>query len=148
MPQAAGNARAAGSEENEYEAQVRAFHTAFGLSNDVPFTPELLELRKRLIAEEVQELNAEIDKAVAELKSGGEISKKTLLDMLKEMADVQYVLSGMSVTFGLPIRAVYARVHESNMSKLGPDGKPLRREDGKVLKGPDYHPPTLDDLAE
>jgi predicted HAD superfamily Cof-like phosphohydrolase len=133
--------------ENEYEAKVRAFHTAFGLSNNVAFTPELLELRKKLIAEEVQELNAEIDKAVAELKAQGKISKQTLADMMKETADVQYVLSGMSVTFGLPISQVYDRVHESNMSKLGDDGKPLRRADGKVLKGPNYHPPVLDDLA-
>jgi len=39
------------------------------------------------------------------------------------------------------------RVHVSNMSKLGPDGKPIRREDGKVLKGPNYQPPTLTDLV-
>lgn len=40
------------------------------------------------------------------------------------------------------------RVHESNMSKLGDDGKPILREDGKILKGPNYMPPTLDDLIE
>ena len=40
----------------------------------------------------------------------------------------------------------FRRVHESNMSKLGDDGKPLRREDGKILKGPNYKPPVLDDL--
>ena len=39
------------------------------------------------------------------------------------------------------------RVHESNLSKLGLDNKPIRREDGKVLKGPNYQPPKLDDLV-
>ena len=39
------------------------------------------------------------------------------------------------------------RVHKSNMSKLGLDGKPIRREDGKILKGPNYQPPKLDDLV-
>jgi predicted HAD superfamily Cof-like phosphohydrolase len=66
--------------------------------------------------------------------------------MLKETADVQYVLSGMSAKFAWPIAEVYARVHESNMSKLGDDGRPVRRADGKILKGPNYHPPRLDDL--
>lgn len=134
--------------ENEYEEKVRQFHAAFDLAIDENFTPELLELRKTLIAEEVKELNAEIDKAVAALKAGDKIPASLLCDMLKEMADVQYVLSGMAVSFGLPISEVYRRVHESNMSKLGEDGKPLRRADGKVLKGPKYHPPALDDLAE
>lgn len=41
----------------------------------------------------------------------------------------------------------FRRVHASNMSKLGPNGKPIYREDGKVLKGPNYKPPALDDLA-
>lgn len=44
------------------------------------------------------------------------------------------------------IAEAYRRVHASNMSKLGDDGKPLRREDGKILKGPNYQPPVLDDL--
>jgi len=132
---------------NDYESKVRDFHVAFDAAVDVPFSEELLNLRRTLIAEEVKELFAEFDKAIAELRAGGTVSKKTCAEMMKEMADVQYVLSGSAVTFGLPIDKVYARVHDSNMSKLGDDGKPLRREDGKVLKGPNYHPPVLDDLV-
>jgi predicted HAD superfamily Cof-like phosphohydrolase len=67
---------------------------------------------------------------------------------MKETADVQYIVSGMNVTFGLPADQVFDRVHDSNMSKLGDDGKPVRRDDGKVMKGPNYHPPTLDDLID
>jgi predicted HAD superfamily Cof-like phosphohydrolase len=133
---------------NEYERKVRDFHAATGAAIDRAFDAELLALRKTLIAEEVKELFAEIDRAIAELKSGGEVARDTKANLMKEIADVQYVLSGSSVTFGLRADEVFARVHDSNMSKLGPDGKPLLREDGKILKGPNYHPPVLEDLAE
>ena len=131
---------------NDYERKVREFHVATGAAVDKGFDAGLLELRKTLIAEEVKELFAEIDRAVADLKAGREVATETRLNLMKEIADVQYVLSGSSVTFGLPADEVFARVHDSNMSKLGPDGKPLVRADGKILKGPNYHPPKLDDL--
>lgn len=67
--------------------------------------------------------------------------------LLKELCDLQYVLSGFAVTFGLPLDEAFKRVHESNMSKLGLDGKPIYREDGKVLKGPNYKKPDLSDLV-
>ena len=67
--------------------------------------------------------------------------------LLKELCDLQYVLSGFAVTFGLPFDEAFKRVHESSMSKLGPDGKPIYREDGKVLKGPNYKKPDLSDLV-
>jgi predicted HAD superfamily Cof-like phosphohydrolase len=132
---------------NSYEQCVREFHAATENAIDKGFDITLLELRKVLIAEEVKELFAEIERAVEELKADGQVSKPTRLNMMKEIADVQYVLSGTNVTFGLPANEVFARVHESNMSKLGPDGKPLLRADGKVLKGPNYHPPVLEDLG-
>lgn len=131
---------------NPYEQKVHQFHAATEVANDRDFSVELLELRKTLITEEVKELFAEIDRAIAELKADGQVARKTRLDMMKELADVQYVLSGTSCTFGLPIEKVFERVHESNMSKLV-DGKAQRRADGKVLKGPNYHPPVLDDLG-
>lgn len=133
---------------NDYERKVREFHLAFDIDVDKPVTAELLDFRKRLIAEEVEELFADIDKAKAEMAAGGSVSRETLAAMLKEMADVQYILSGMAVTFGWPADRVLGRVHQSNMSKLGADGKPVRRADGKVLKGPDYRPPQLDDLID
>lgn len=133
---------------NDYERKVRAFHLAFGIGVDRPMSAELLAFRKKLIGEEVGELYAEIDRACAEIENGGAVSRETLAAMMKELADVQYILSGMIVTFGLPADRVFDRVHESNMSKLGEDGKPVCREDGKVIKGPHYRPPCLDDLIE
>lgn len=134
------------SSQTDYEEMVDAFHQAFDDQPVEAMTADLLRLRKTLIAEEVRELFVEMDAAIAALETGTEVPRDVFLNMLKETADVQYVLSGMSVKFAWPIHAVFSRVHESNMSKLGTDGRPVRRADGKVLKGPNYHPPQLDDL--
>lgn len=132
---------------NQYELQVKEFHLATEVAVGSKFTPSLLELRKRLIEEEVKELFAEMDRALEELDTAGEISEGTHVQLLKELADVQYVLSGTAVTFSLPLEEVFNRVHKSNMSKLDANGKAIRREDGKVLKGPNYKPPELKDLV-
>lgn len=92
-------------------------------------TMKLLKLRLDLIEEESKEF----------LEAGMPV------DALKEAADLVYVLFGWAVTFGLDLEEAIRRVHASNMSKLV-DGKPLLREDGKVLKGPNYEPAVLGDL--
>lgn len=132
---------------NAYEEKVRDFHTAMGLAVDAPFSAELLAFRDRLLVEELAELQAEIARGIDEITQTGAVTHETRANLMKEMADVQYVLSGMAVTFGLPIDEVFSRVHESNLSKFGADGKPVLREDGKIMKGPNYHPPRLDDLV-
>lgn len=66
---------------------------------------------------------------------------------LKELCDILYVVYGYAVTYGWDINTAFNRVHKSNMSKLGDDGKPILREDGKVMKGPNYKEPVLDDLV-
>ena len=91
---------------------------------------DLYDLRLELISEEMEEV----------VKAG------SMENLTKELADLIYVAIGMAVTFGLPLVEVFERVHQSNMSKLGEDGKPIYREDGKVMKGPNYQPPTLEDL--
>ena len=65
---------------------------------------------------------------------------------LKELADLVYVCYQYAENMGWFLDEALDRVHESNMSKLDEDGKPIYREDGKVLKGPDYKPPNLEDL--
>ena len=67
-------------------------------------------------------------------------------EALKELADLVYVCYQYAENMGWFLDEALDRVHQSNMSKLGKDGKPIYREDGKVLKGPDYEPPTLMDL--
>lgn len=81
-----------------YEAKVKAFHVTTGGTVDAGFSIGLLELRKNLLAEEMRELFDEIDAGVAELAQTGAVSRETKTRMLKEMADVQYVLSGMALS--------------------------------------------------
>ena len=67
-------------------------------------------------------------------------------EALKELADLVYVCYQYAANMNWFLDEALNRVHESNMSKLGEDGKPIYREDGKVLKGPNYKPPDLSDL--
>ena len=66
---------------------------------------------------------------------------------LKELADLVYVCFQYAENMEWDLEEALDRVHKSNMSKLGLDGKPIRRADGKVLKGPNYQPPILNDLV-
>ena len=70
------------------------------------------------------------------------------IEVLKELSDVVFVCYQFAATYGLDLDAAMDRVFESNMSKLGDDGKPIYRDDGKVLKGPKYKKPQLDDLVQ
>lgn len=94
------------------------------------------ELQFTLIEEEFSELR---DEYFVELDGG---SKE---NQLKELADLVFVCYQYAAARGWNLDAAMNRIFESNMSKLV-DGKPLRRDDGKVLKGPNYQPPVLDDL--
>ena len=67
-------------------------------------------------------------------------------EALKELADLVYVCYQYAENMGWFLDEALDRVHRSNMSKLGDDGQPLYRDDGKVLKGPNYKPPNLEDL--
>ena len=67
-------------------------------------------------------------------------------EQLKELADLVYVCYQYAAAKEWDLDEAMRRVHQSNLSKLGEDGKPIRREDGKVMKGPNYSPPTLKDL--
>ena len=130
------------------ENVVKEFHEVMSHPVNAEWTPRLLDLRMSLVQEELLEINDEIVEIYVGLQSGDYPTVQQKARLLKEMADLQYVLSGMAVCLGLPLQNAFSRVHESNMSKLGDDGKPVLREDGKVLKGPNYLPPTLLDLID
>lgn len=123
------------------------FHKVYGAAINQPFTEELKALRIRLISEEALEVEEEFWPVDTIPTDRGSLEVEIPVDrkkLTKELADLMYVTIGTAVTFGLPLREVFAEVHKSNMSKLGPDGKPIYREDGKVLKGPNYKEPDLD----
>ncbi len=135
--------------EKTREEYIKEFHEAFGVEVNAEPTVRLLKLRRSLIDEETKELFADIDTAIAHLEAGTPVPHALYVNMLKELSDVQVVLSGTAVSVKPlhKLHEAFVRVHESNMSKLGADGKPMYREDGKVLKGPNYHKPDLTDLV-
>jgi predicted HAD superfamily Cof-like phosphohydrolase len=95
------------------------------------------EMQMTLIREEFNELlEAHIN----------EDTYEDQIHTLKELADLVFVCYQYAVARGWNLDIALKRVFESNMSKFV-DGKPLRREDGKILKGPNYQPPSLDDLV-
>ena len=69
--------------------------------------------------------------------------EEDLVAYVDAVCDLIYVLAGSLVSFGVDLDKCFAEVHRSNMSKLGEDGKPIVREDGKILKGPNFTPPDL-----
>jgi len=115
---------------------VRAFMERFGQEvvdkrNPDLGTEELQELRVNLIQEELKELQQAL-------------SEKNLVEVADALTDILYVTYGAGHAFGIDLDACFQEVHWSNLSKLGEDGNPLYREDGKVMKGPCYWPPNLE----
>lgn len=127
MPGPAGPSRAA--------AQVAAFHRAYELPlrrrPTTEVAPGEVALRQALIDEELDELRA--------ATAAGD-----LVGVADALADIVYVAYGTAHVYGIDLDAVLDAVHASNMTKLGADGRPLRRPDGKVLKGPGYRPPDIE----
>lgn len=114
---------------------VREFHTTFDQPiHDQPTLDNeaVNQLRIDLLREEVKELNVAL-------------FDHDPVAVLDALTDIQYVLDGayLSLGFHRVKNEALAEVQRSNMSKLGPDGKPIYRRDGKVLKGPNYSPPDF-----
>ena len=115
--------------------KVAEFMTSF--KQDVEIEPQwtsVSELRYNLIDEELKELRQALD-------------ERNLVEVADALTDLLYVVYGAGHSFGINLDKCFEEVHNSNMSKLGEDGQPIRREDGKVLKGPNYKEPTLTDLV-
>lgn len=118
-----------------YISKVKKFHRAFGIpvrSYPKLPSPERVALRNKLLREEVRELEEAIE--------SGDI-----FEIAKEFTDVLYVLIGTALEFGLYkyVDFMFDEVHKSNMSKLDENGKPLYREDGKVIKSDLYKPADM-----
>ena len=115
---------------------VTKFHNAFKIKVNENPTVEidnaLIELRYRLMQEE----NSEYLEAA---------KNKDLIEVADALGDMLYILCGTILTHGMQdkIEEVFNAIQDSNMSKLGEDGKPIYRKDGKVLKGPNYFKPNL-----
>ena len=113
--------------------KVKQFMRHFG--QEIKTTPvlrgdETWKLRLSLIDEEVGELR-------------DAIRDKDVVEIADAITDILYVVYGAAHEAGIDIDACFHEVHLSNMSKLGDDGKPIRREDGKILKGENFFRPNL-----
>lgn len=122
-----------GTRRTPFEA-VGEFHEAFGVRSqplptaDVPAAE--LRLRQDLLDEEVGELRDAVAAA-------------DLVAIADALADIVYIACGTAQALGIPFDDVFAEVHRANMSKLGADGHPVLRADGKILKGPGYTRPDV-----
>ena len=215
--------------------RTREFNVSMEQPDGAFLEPELVDLRSKLIFEEWKELSAELEAAIKQVEEGYLVSPEVAMQIMKELADLEYVVAGACATFAIPhapqteydvivffleggeptgylsdedslitamtrleldvtacintfadamamdmvgvgkdvspltmytrlmyvlstlteriirvaellgidIISVFNEVHASNMSKLGEDGHPIYREDGKVLKGPNYRKPDL-----
>lgn len=123
----------------DLQQQAIEFRTCYEVQN----SPENSDMQLRLIREEYQEF------IEAEAIINGEPTA-TLYDYenaLKELADLVYVCFQYAENREWDLLTALNRVHQSNMSKLDENKRPIRRDDGKILKGPNYKPPYLTDLV-
>lgn len=137
--------------QNSYQ-RVREFMERFG--HPVYDAPQAIEdadwekMRLALIQEEFAELldacgyieSARWIRDVVLLKA----EETDLVAAADALGDIEYVVNGAAIGMGIDLPAVVKEIHRSNMTKLGPDGKPIYRADGKILKGEGYEPPQLE----
>ena len=119
-------------------SQAREFREAYQIANSNQV--QVRSRQRNLITEEFKEF----------LEAEGQLyltSSNVKQSCLKELADLVYVCYQYAANMGWDLDEAMYRVHESNMSKLDEHGNPVLREDGKVLKGPHYKPPNLEDLV-
>ena len=109
--------------------------------------PHVLRLGMKLINEECHELEEATDLIIKDHYTTGGDHEQLRAHFIKELSDLLFVCYWMAAAVGVDIDEAFYRVWQSNMSKLGKDGRPVKREDGKVLKGPEYFLPVLKDLV-
>ena len=113
--------------------KVKTFMQTFGqeVKSRPSFSTEKInQLRYNLINEELEELKQAI-------------INKDLLETADALTDILYVTYGAGHAFGIDLDKCFEEVQNSNMSKLGEDGKPIYNDEGKVMKGPKYYKPDL-----
>ncbi|WP_339885745.1 nucleoside triphosphate pyrophosphohydrolase family protein [Polaribacter vadi] len=122
-------------------AAVHEFHTAFKLNIQNKPTINISEDRKKLRFELMKEENEEYLEAA---------QNNDIVEVADALGDMLYILCGTIIEHGMQdkIEEVFNEIQRSNMSKLGEDGKPIYREDGKVLKGPYYFKPDFSKILE
>lgn len=124
--------------KNKIDA-VTLFHDTYGLDKKDAPTANLLKSKNLLRYNLMKEENEEYLEAA---------NKGDIIEVADALGDMLYILCGTIIEHGMQdkIEEVFNEIQRSNMSKLGEDGKPIYREDGKVLKGPNYFKPNIKDI--
>ena len=122
-------------------AAVTEFHTAFKLNMNQAPIADIGEARNSLRFNLMAEENEEYLEAA---------QNNDLVEVADALGDMLYILCGTIIEHGMQdkIEEVFNEIQRSNMSKLGEDGRPIYREDGKVLKGPNYFKPNIASILE
>ncbi|CAM3866250.1 MULTISPECIES: nucleoside triphosphate pyrophosphohydrolase family protein [Flavobacterium] len=120
---------------------VRLFHNTYGLGVSNELKADLGVQKNALRFELMKEENEEYLEAV---------KNNDIVEIADALGDMLYILCGTILEHGLQdkIEAVFDEIQRSNMSKLGEDGKPIYREDGKVMKGPNYFKPNFEAILK
>ena len=120
---------------------VRLFHNSFGLGISETIQANLGESKNMLRFNLMDEENKEYLEAAR---------NNDLVEVADALGDMLYILCGTILEHGMQhkIEEVFEEIQRSNMSKLGADGKPIYREDGKVLKGPNYFKPNIETILD
>ena len=120
---------------------VKVFHTAFKIGHSETPIADLGESKHTLRYNLMKEENEEYLEAV---------QNNDLIEIADALGDMMYILCGTIIEHGLQhkMEAVFDEIQRSNMSKLGKDGNPIYREDGKVMKGPNYFKPNFSKILE
>ena len=120
---------------------VKLFHTTYGLGVSETMKADLGTQKNNLRFDLMKEENEEYLEAV---------QNNDMVEIADALGDMLYILCGTRLEHGLQhkIEAVFNEIQRSNMSKLGADGKPIYREDGKVMKGPNYFKPDFEAILK
>ncbi|MCL5245385.1 nucleoside triphosphate pyrophosphohydrolase family protein [Cellulophaga sp. 20_2_10] len=120
---------------------VELFHKSFGAGVSQELKADLGEQRNLLRFNLMDEENKEYLEAA---------NSKDMVEVADALGDMLYILCGTILEHGMQykIEEVFNEIQRSNMSKLGADGKPVYREDGKILKGPGYFKPSIASILE
>lgn len=142
-----------------HDTPVREFHEAFGLpvvydARHIPTQAERV-LRVQMLASELVEFARAVgvqlkvdsteagDEDACVLCRAAPTDSYDPVEAADALGDIKYLADGGNLVCGFPGDLVLAEIHRSNMSKLGADGKPVYRADGKVMKGPNYTKPNI-----
>jgi NTP pyrophosphatase (non-canonical NTP hydrolase) len=124
----------------DFVGAVKAFHALYECPDvvDQGVTKHLYHMTDERLAMRVELIREEFERELVPA-----VERRDEVEIADALGDLVYVCAGFALEAGIDLTAVFAEIQASNMTKLGADGKVIRREDGKVMKGPQYVKPDI-----